>query len=60
MFVHKNWPSNPHVGCLKPSNLETFCEVESNLIDKLDAKFMDEAEHEEYVDGDSVDAINLF
>ncbi len=47
-----NWPSNPHVGCLKPYNLVVVCEAESDLIDELDAKFVDEVECEEYAVGD--------
>jgi hypothetical protein len=52
IFVHMNWPSNPHVGCLKPYNLVVVCEAESDLIDELDAKFVDEVECEEYAVGD--------
>jgi len=52
IFVHKNWPSDLHVGCLKPSNLADFCEVEFNLTYELDVEFVDEVKHEEYVDGD--------
>ncbi len=46
IFVHKNWPSNPHVGCLKPSNLATICEAEFDLTNELDVEFMDEMECE--------------
>jgi len=52
IFVHKNWPFNPHVGWLKPSNLVIVCEAKFDLIDELDAKFIDEVEHEEYANGD--------
>jgi len=52
IFVHKNWPSNPHVGCLKPYNLVVVCEAKSDLINKLDAEFMNEVECEEYAVGD--------
>ncbi len=52
IFVHKNWPFNPHVGCLKPSNLVIVCETQFDLIDELDVKFMDEVECEEYANGD--------
>ncbi len=52
IFVHKNWPFDPRVGCLKPYDLATICEAEFDLTNELDAKFMDEMEREEYVDGD--------
>jgi len=52
IFVHKNWPSNPHIGCLKPFDLTIICEVEYDLTNELDVKFVDEMEREEYVDGD--------
>jgi hypothetical protein len=37
---------------LKPFDLATVCEIESNLIDMLDAEFVDEMECEKYLDGD--------
>jgi len=52
MFVHKNWPFNPCVGYLKPYDLVTICEVKFDLINELDAEFVDEMEHEEYAYGD--------
>ncbi len=52
IFVHKNWPSNPHIGCLKPFDLTIICEVKSNLTNELNAEFVDEVEREEYADGD--------
>ncbi len=51
IFVHENWPSNPHVGCLKPFDLAVICEVKSNLTNELDVKFVDEVECEEYANG---------
>jgi hypothetical protein len=51
-FVHKNWPSDPHVGCLKLPNLAVICEAKLDLIDELDVKFVDEVECEEYANGD--------
>jgi len=53
-FVHKNWPSNIHVGCLKPFELTISFEVEFDLTNELDAKFVDEVEHEEYANWDFV------
>jgi hypothetical protein len=35
-FVHKNWPSNPRVGCLKPYNLVVVCEAKFDLTDKCE------------------------
>ncbi len=52
IFVHKNWPFDPHVGCLKPFDLPVVYEIKFDLTNELDAKFMDEMEHEKYVDGD--------
>jgi hypothetical protein len=37
---------------LKPFDLTIVCEVESNLIDMLDAEFVDEMECGKYLDGD--------
>jgi hypothetical protein len=51
IFVHKNWPFDLHVGCLKPSDLATICEAKSDLTKELDVEFVDEVEHEEYADG---------
>jgi len=52
IFVHKNWPFNLRVGCLKPSNLAIICETKSDLTKELDVEFVDEVEHEEYANGD--------
>jgi hypothetical protein len=54
IFVHKNWPSNLHVGCLKPFELTISFEVEFGLTNELDAKFVDEVEREEYANWDFV------
>ncbi len=32
IFVNINWPSNPSVGCVKPFDFESTCEVELKLI----------------------------
>lgn len=47
IFVNKNWSFDPHVGCLKLSNIAVVCDAKSNLIDELEAKFMDEVEGKE-------------
>ncbi len=52
IFVHKNWPSNLHVDCLKPFNLTIICEAKFDLTNELDAKFMDVVECKEYANGD--------
>jgi hypothetical protein len=52
IFIHKNWPSNPHVDYLKPSNLTIICEAKFDLTNELDAKFVDVVEHEEYANRD--------
>jgi len=36
------------IGCSKPFNLISACEVELTLIEKLDAKFEDKVEQEEF------------
>jgi hypothetical protein len=46
IFVNKNWPSNPWIGCLKPINLAFTCEVEYGLMIKLKVEFEDEVEGE--------------
>jgi hypothetical protein len=50
IFVHKNWPYDPRVGCLKPFELAIICEA-IWLTNELDAWFMDEMECEKYVNG---------
>ncbi len=52
IFVHKNWPFDLHVGCLKPFDLATIYEAKSDLIDELDVEVVDEVECEEYANGD--------
>jgi len=44
IFVNKNWPSDPLIGCLKPINLAFTCEVEYGLMTKLEVKLKDEVE----------------
>jgi hypothetical protein len=52
IFFHKNWPFDLCVGCLKPFDLVAIYEAKCDLKNKLDAKFVDEMEHEEYANGD--------
>jgi hypothetical protein len=48
-FVHKNWPLNPWTSCLKPIDFASKCEVEYNLIAKLEIEFQDEVDHEDFL-----------
>ncbi len=48
IFVNKNWPSNPRVGCPKFLNFAFTCEAKSNLMKNLDVKFEHEVECEEF------------
>lgn len=46
--MNKNWLFDPCVGCLKLSKMAVVCDAKSNLIDELEAEFMDEMERKEY------------
>jgi hypothetical protein len=39
IFVNKNWPSNPWIGCLETTNFATTLEVEFELISKFEVEF---------------------
>ncbi len=52
IFVHKNWPFDLRVGCLKSFDLTIVCEAKFDFTKKLDAEFVDEVECEEYANGD--------
>jgi hypothetical protein len=52
IFIHKNWPFDPRVGCLKPFDLVVIYEAKYGLTNELDAKFVGEMECEEYANGD--------
>ncbi len=32
IFINKNWPSNPQIGWLKPTNFAFACEIKSKLM----------------------------
>ncbi len=49
-FVHNNWPSNPWTSYMKPNDFALTGEVESSLTTKLEAKFQDEVDHEDFLD----------
>jgi len=36
ILVNKNWPFNPCIGCLKPINFACACEINFNLMAKLE------------------------
>ncbi len=40
-FVHKNWPFDSWIGCLKHIDVASACEVEYDLMVKLEAEFED-------------------
>jgi hypothetical protein len=42
IFINKNWPHGPCVGCPKFFDFAFVCEVESYLIKELDAEFTNE------------------
>ncbi len=47
IFVNKNWPFNPSIGCLEPSNLtKKLCDIKSNFMEQVDVKFVDKMECE--------------
>jgi hypothetical protein len=48
IFLNKNWPFDLRIGYLKPFDLANACEAKLTLIEKLDAKFEDEVEQEEF------------
>jgi hypothetical protein len=36
IFVSKNWPNDPRIGCKSPSSLADFIESDFNLEEKLE------------------------
>jgi hypothetical protein len=49
IFVDKNWPNDPRIGCKCPSNLEEFLEKGCKLEKELE-KFEGEFERDEVVE----------
>jgi hypothetical protein len=49
IFVNKNWPNDPRIGCKSPSNLLEFIEKDVNLEHDL-GKFEGEFERDEVVE----------
>jgi hypothetical protein len=53
IFINKNWPSNPQIGCLlKLNDIVYACEVEPNLITKLKVEFEKQVDDEDSLDLD--------
>jgi hypothetical protein len=50
IFINRNWPSNPWIGCLKLSNIASTCELEFDLMVKREAKFEKQVDDENSLD----------
>jgi hypothetical protein len=50
IFINKNWPFNPWIGCLKLTNIAFPCKVEFDLMAKLEAKFEEQVDDENSLD----------
>jgi len=51
IFMNKKWPSNLQIGCVKPIDLASTCELELNLTTELEAKFhADVVDHDDFLD----------
>jgi len=49
IFVNKNWPNNPRIGCKYPFNLLEFLEKDMDLKEQLE-KFEGEFKRDEVVE----------
>jgi hypothetical protein len=49
IFVSKNWPNDPRIGCKSPFNLIDFIESDINLEEKFE-KFEEDFERDEVVE----------
>jgi hypothetical protein len=49
IFVNKNWPNDPRIGCKSPSNLLEFLERDMDLEEEF-KKFEGEFERDEVVE----------
>ncbi len=50
IFINKNWPSNLRIGCVKPIDLASICELELDLTIELEAKFyVDAVDHDDFL-----------
>jgi hypothetical protein len=51
IFINKKWPSNLWIGCLKPIDLASICELELDLTTNLEVKFhADAVDHDDFLD----------
>jgi hypothetical protein len=50
IFVHKNWPSNPQIGCLKHIDVTFACEAKFDLMAKLKVEFENQVNDENSLD----------
>jgi hypothetical protein len=46
IFIHKIWLCDPWISYLKPINVAFACEVKSDLMVELEAKFKDQVNNE--------------
>ncbi len=49
-FVHKNWPFDSWIGCLKHIDVAFACEVEFDLMVELEVEFEDQVNNENSLD----------
>ncbi len=49
IFISKNWPSDPRIGCKSPSSLVEFIGIDGDLEEELE-KFESYFERDEVVD----------
>jgi hypothetical protein len=47
--MNKNWLVDLNIGCLKLANITFICEIKYNLIEELYVEFVNEVEHEEFL-----------
>jgi hypothetical protein len=50
IFVHKQWPSNLRIGCLKHIDVAFTCEAKFDLMAKLELEFEDQVDNENSLD----------
>ncbi len=50
VFVHKNWPFDPHISYLKQIDVAYACEAEFDLMTELKVEFEDQVDDEDSLD----------
>ncbi len=50
IFVNKNWPYDPRVGCFNFFDFAYVCEAQLDLIKDLDVEFTNEVQREEFLE----------